>query len=41
MMTCFTLFSGGGLADLGLAAAGYQSVGGIDNDPQAVECAAR
>jgi DNA (cytosine-5)-methyltransferase 1 len=37
--TCLTLFSGGGLADLGLAAAGYQSIGGIDNDPQAVECA--
>jgi hypothetical protein len=33
MTTCLTLFAGGGLADLGLAAAGYQSIGGIDNDP--------
>jgi DNA (cytosine-5)-methyltransferase 1 len=29
----------GCLADIGLAAAGYQSIGGIDNDPQASGCA--
>jgi site-specific DNA-cytosine methylase len=33
MTTCLTLFAGGGLADIGLDAAGYQSIGGIDNDP--------
>lgn len=27
MTTCFSLFSGGGLADIGLHAAGYQSIG--------------
>jgi DNA (cytosine-5)-methyltransferase 1 len=39
MPSCFSLFSGGGLADLGLHAAGCQSIGGIDNDPAAVEVA--
>lgn len=39
MTACFSLFSGGGLADLGLHAAGYTSVGGIDCDPAAVEVA--
>lgn len=41
MRTCGTLFSGGGLADVGLKAAGYTPVLAVEYDPQIAEVYAR
>jgi len=38
MMHCGSLFSGGGLADLGLVAAGYTPVFGVEYDAAIAEC---